>query len=106
MNFKRRVGRLEKEFNVVMEVRCMRFVSTDIIGLVEEDGSDVPVVQPEVQLGFVSCDRHFRNGWIFESVRINGSEIPDDEIDRYVESFPIRDLPPNQKFRIVGAASK
>jgi len=59
-----------------------------------------------VQLGFVSCDRHFRNGWIFESVRINGIEIPDDEIDRYVESFPIRGLPPNQKFRIVGAASK
>jgi hypothetical protein len=23
-----------------------------------------------------------------------------------VESFPIRDLPPNQKFRVAGAASK
>jgi hypothetical protein len=29
-----------------------------------------------------------------------------DEIGRYVESFPIRGLPPNQKFRVAGAASK
>jgi hypothetical protein len=30
MNFKRRVGRLEKEFHVVLEVRRFRIVSRDI----------------------------------------------------------------------------
>jgi hypothetical protein len=107
MNFKRRVGRLEKEFAVVMEVRRIRVVSTRIIGVLDaSDGCDVPVSQTEEPLGLVSCDRHFREGIVFESVWINGIEIPSEEIDRYVESFPIRGLPPNQKFRIAGAASK
>ena len=107
MNFKRRVGRLEKEFAVVMEVRRIRVVSTRIIGVLDpSDGRDVPVSQAEVPLGLVSCDRYFGNGIIIESVWINGIEIPNDEIDRYVESFPIRDLAPNQTIRISGAAIK
>jgi hypothetical protein len=103
MNLKRRVGRLEKEFNVVMEVRRMLIVSRAIIGLVEDEDSGEPVVQPEVQRGLVGCDRYFQNGWIFEYVKINGDEIPEDEIERYVQSFPIRGLPPNQQFRIAAA---
>jgi hypothetical protein len=101
MNFKRRVGRLEKEFNVVMEVSRLRIVSREIIGLHEPtDGNDVPIGTADAPLGLVNCERYFHNGRIYESVEIVGSEIPDDEIDRYVESFPIRGVPPNQKFRI------
>jgi hypothetical protein len=107
MNFKRRVGRLEKEFNVVLEVSRFRIVSRDIVGLHEPtDGDDVPVLAAEGSEGFRKCDRHFYNGRIYESVEIIGNEIPDDEIERFAESFPIRGLPPNQEFRVAGAARK
>jgi hypothetical protein len=107
MNFKRRVGRLEKEFHIVLEVRRFRIVSRELIGLHEPtDGDPIPGDRAEEPLGLVSYDRRFGNGWIWETVHINGDEIPDDELERYVESFPIRGLPPNQKFRIAGAASK
>ena len=63
MNFKRRVGRLEKEFNVVLEVRRFRIVSRDIIGLHEPtDGNDGPIVTTEEPEGLRKCDRHFHKG--------------------------------------------
>ena len=107
MNFRRRVGRLEKEMHVATEIRRWRIVVTSIRGLEEPgDGDPEPSGRAEKPLGLQRCDRHFHKGWIYESVEIIGDEIPDDEIEWYVESFPIRGLPPNQKFRIAGAASK
>jgi hypothetical protein len=62
MNFKRRVGRLEKEFNVVLELRRSRLVCSSIKGLEEEGGFGLPVDRVEEPLGLRSCDRYFMNG--------------------------------------------
>ena len=87
----------------------MRIVVTTVRGLEElghgDQASSSRIEEPD---GLHKCDRYFMNGMIFESFWINGSQdgISDDDIERFVESFPIRGLPPNQKFRIAGAASK
>ena len=46
--------------------------------------------QHEQPLGLRTCDRYFMNGMIFESVWINGCEIPGDEIDRFAESLVLK----------------
>ena len=105
MNLKRRVGRLEKEMHVATEIRRWRIVVTSIRGLEEPgDGAEEPFSRAEEPLGLQNCDRHFHNGLLSETVWINGSQgsIPDEEIERFVESFPIRGLPPNQQFRVAG----
>jgi hypothetical protein len=103
MNLKRRVVRLEKELNVSAEVRRLRIVSTRVMGVAVDGDGPRPSSEPEEPLGLRSCDRYFRNGWIFETVWINGSDekISDEEMDRFVESFPINGMPANQKFRVV-----
>ncbi len=103
MNFKRRVGRLEKEFDVVTEVRRIRIVCTTVLGVSDDGDGPRPSWQAKQTAGLRSCDRYFRNGWIFETVWINGSDenISDEEMDQFVESFPISGMPANQKFRVV-----
>ena len=102
MNFKRRVGRLEKEMHVAMKIDHCRVVVTAIQGLEDPDDEiDARFRGVEEPLGLYKCDRSFYNGCLFEMVWINGSRdsITNDEIERFVESFPISGMPPNQKFR-------
>jgi len=107
MNFRRRVGRLEKALNIATDVRFWRIVMRTIPGILDpSEGPEYLSGRAEEPLGLRTCDRYFMSGMVFETVWINGCEIPQDEIDRFVESFPIRGLPPNQKFRVSRAASK
>ena len=102
MNFKRRVGRLEKEMHVAMKIDHCRVVVTAIQGVEDpDDGTEACFSGVEKPLGLLSCDRDFHNGLLLEIVSINGGRdsITNDEIDRFVESFPISGLPPDQKLR-------
>ena len=65
MNFKRRVGRLEKEMHVAMEIDHWRVVVTSIQGVEDpDDGTEARFRSVEKPLGLQECDRNFHNGYL------------------------------------------
>jgi hypothetical protein len=79
MNFKRRVGRLEKEFNVAKEIVLWRVVISN--------------VGKTVDLATSTCTRTLWNRQLSETIHLDGhpDTITDEEFEQFVESFPILD---------------
>ncbi len=78
MNFKRRVGLLEKELRVNADIQRLRIVMVMLT-----DG-DEPT-------GLRECERRFHKGYLSEKVVIIGSRdgISEADLERFIERSPI-----------------
>ncbi len=79
MNFKRRVGRLEKEMYVSTEITTSRVTICGVVGEVDRAKS--------------TCRRTLSNGQLHEVIYLAGSPktMADGELEQFIESFPILD---------------
>jgi hypothetical protein len=120
-NFKRRLGRLEKESTDVLEVTGFRLVASMFRsprdgqenqrdgeeGCNPYAGSDLlgffaPQGQENQRDGVLGCKRWIAGNLLWEVVNMYGAQdsVSEDEIDRLLQNTPIEGLKPNQKIRI------